>query len=251
MTPDDPPHTVLVIPCYNEADRLRAEDIRSLTESWYVETVLVDDGSTDETPQVLSQLAKDLGRVTIHAMHSNRGKAEAVRQGLLAAIDLLPDWVGYCDADMSTPVCEVLRLNEIATTSPGLSVVLGSRINMLGLDVQRSAMRHYRGRVFATAASTVLKIPVYDTQCGTKFFRNTEALRDALSEPFHSRWSFDVEMLGRLLRGRGDVAPVPVTEFIEVPLKEWRDVGGSKISTPSSIRAGLELALIARHLRRW
>lgn len=251
MTRDDPPHTVLVIPCYNEADRLRAEDIRSLTESWYVETMLVDDGSTDNTAEVLSELAKDLGRVTVHAMHSNRGKAEAVRQGMLAAVDHLPDWVGYCDADMSTPVCEILRLNEIATTSPGLSVVLASRISLFGLDVQRPAIRHYRDRVFATAATKILGVPVYDTQCGAKLFRNTDALRDALSEPFHSRWSFDVELLGRLLRGRAEIAPVPVAEFVEVPLNEWHDVGGNKISTTSSIKAGLELALIARHLHRW
>ncbi|MEP7112241.1 MAG: glycosyltransferase, partial [Ilumatobacteraceae bacterium] len=75
MTRDNVPRTVLVIPCYNEADRLRSEAIRSLTESWFVETMLVDDGSTDNTAALLSQLANDFGRVTVHAMHSNRGKA--------------------------------------------------------------------------------------------------------------------------------------------------------------------------------
>ena len=92
---------------------------------------------------------------------------------------------------------------------------------------------------------------MYDTQCGAKFFRNSESLRDALSQPFHSRWSFDVELLGRLLRGRDGAPPIPLAEFIEVPLKQWRDIGGSKVSAASSVKAGVDLALIARHLRQW
>ena len=77
---------------------------------------------------------------------------------------------------------------------------------MMGTDIRRSAVRHYTGRLFATAGSLVLGVPVYDTQCGAKAFRVTDALRAALAEPFVSRWAFDVEVLGRLLRstdGRG------------------------------------------------
>jgi dolichyl-phosphate beta-glucosyltransferase len=243
--------TVIVVPCYNEAGRLRSDDVRSLAESPSIDVVLVDDGSTDGTAALLDQLANSIEHVSVRTLTRNSGKGEAVRQGLLAALDRRPEWVGYCDADMATPVGEILRLNHIASTTPGLSVVLASRVSLLGLNVERSAMRHYRGRVFATAAATILGIPVYDTQCGAKFFRNSDALRDALSEPFHSRWSFDVELLGRLLRGRVAVSPVPIEEFIEVPLNEWRDIGGSKIGAISSMRAGLELGLIARHLRRW
>ncbi len=250
MTPKSP-RTVLVVPCYNEAERLRASDIQSLVRCPGVEVVLVDDGSTDATATILCRLAGSVEHVSVHSLPRNCGKAEAVRVGLLIALDHQPDWVGFCDADMATPVNEVLRLNQIATTTPGVSVVLASRVSLLGLNVQRSAMRHYLGRVFATAAATILGIPVYDTQCGAKFFRTSDALRVALSEPFHSRWAFDVELLGRLLRGRHGNSPVTVAEFIEVPLKEWRNVGGSKIGPIASMRAGLELGLIARQLRRW
>jgi dolichyl-phosphate beta-glucosyltransferase len=247
----DSSRTVLVVPCYNEADRLRPEDIDTLIDARGVEVVLVDDGSTDSTADLLKQIADSSERVSVESLPANVGKAEAVRQGLLVAIDRPCEWVGYCDADMATPAAEILRLAEIASARADLSVVLASRVSLLGLNVERSAMRHYRGRVFATAASSILRVPVYDTQCGAKLFRNTDALRDALSQPFHSRWSFDVELLGRLLRGRGSVAPVPIEEFIEVPLKEWRDISGSKIGAISSIRSGLELGLIAKHLRRW
>jgi glycosyltransferase involved in cell wall biosynthesis len=247
----DSPRTVLVVPCHNEADRLRPADIHALVECPGLEVVLVDDGSTDATASLLGQLAGSLDQVSIHSLHTNSGKAEAVRQGLLVAVDHEPDWVGFCDADMATPVSEILRLNDIATTTPGVSVILASRVGLLGYNIQRLAVRHYRGRFFATVAATILGIPVYDTQCGAKFFRNTDALRVALSEPFHSRWSFDVELLGRLLRGRGGVEPMTVDEFLEVPLKEWFDVPGSKIGAFASVTAGLELGLIAHHLRRW
>ncbi len=250
MTPNSP-RTVLVVPCYNEAERLRTGDIQALVQCPGVEVVLVDDGSTDATATILDQLADSIDHVSVHSLTTNCGKAEAVRVGLLIALYRQPDWVGFCDADMATPVGEVLRLNQIATTTPGVSVVLASRVSLLGLNVQRSAARHYLGRVFATVAATILGIPVYDTQCGAKFFRSSDALRMALSEPFHSRWSFDVELLGRLLRGRRGTAPLTVEEFIEVPLNEWRNVGGSKIGAIASLRAGLELGLIARQLRRW
>ncbi len=219
-----PPRTVLVVPCYNEAERLRADDVRALIACPGIEVVLVDDGSTDDTAALLEQLAGNHPEVSVHSMDVNSGKAEAVRRGLLIALETRPDWVGFCDADMSTPAREVLRLNGIATTTPGLSVVLGSHVGLLGLDVQRSALRHYSGRIFATAASSILGVPVYDTQCGAKLFRCTATLRAALSEPFHSRWSFDVELLGRLLRGRPPIAAVAIDEFVEVPLNEWHDV---------------------------
>ena len=215
-----------------------------------LEVVLVDDGSTDSTASLLDQLAGNVDRVWIHSLRTNSGKAEAVRQGLRVALDHEPDWVRFCDADMATPVSEILRLNDIATTTPGVSSLwLACRPARLqhpaigGAPLPRS--------FFATVAATILGIPVYDTQCGAKFFRNTDSLRVALSEPFHSRWSFDVELLGRLLRGRDGVGPVAVEEFLEVPLKEWFDVPGSKIGVFVLVMAGLELGSIAHHLRRW
>ena len=120
-------------------------------------------------------------------------------------------------------------------------VVLGSRVKLLGLDIQRRLARHYTGRVFATFASMVLRLPIYDTQCGAKFFRVTPALRESLSQPFNSRWAFDVELIGRLL-----TAPEPavLSGFIEVPLKRWVDVRGSKLSLPAMIKAVLDLFTI-------
>ena len=91
---------------------------------------------------------------------------------------------------------------------------------MLGYDIDRSAVRHYLGRVFATAASLILQARVYDTQCGAKLFRAGPALSDALATPFLSRWAFDVEFLGRLLIGSPAVPPLPLSAVVEVPLPD-------------------------------
>jgi hypothetical protein len=121
--------------------------------------------------------------------------------------------------------------------------VLGSRVGLLGTDIRRRMARHYLGRVFATFASMALNLRIYDTQCGAKLFRDGPALRNALAEPFTSRWAFDVELLGRLVIGLGGADGI-----VEVPLHEWRDVAGSKLGVGGMARAAVDLAQVAARL---
>ena len=242
------PQTVLVIPCFNEAERLPVAEVASLVDAG-LSLVLVDDGSTDRTWAVLEGLARACGpSVTLLRLERNRGKAEAVRAGLRRAIEQGASVVGYADADMSTPAAELIRLNrEIARR--GCAVVMGSRIRLLGTRIGRRFSRHVLGRVFATAASLALDLKVYDTQCGAKFFLPTETLRGAIEQPFESSWAFDVELLGRLLSPRAG-APYRAEDFVEIPLRAWSDVGGSKLRTLPAVRAGLDLVRIGAKARR-
>ncbi|MEO6122255.1 MAG: glycosyltransferase [Ilumatobacteraceae bacterium] len=243
--------TMIVIPCYNEAERLVQADVVVLAADAHRSVVLVDDGSTDATLALLQTLAATHERIHLVSLPDNVGKAEAVRAGVRYAIDQGADIIGFCDADMATPVAEMVRLDGLARDLPTLQVVLASRVALLGHHVERSILRHYLGRLFATASSVVLRTRVYDTQCGAKLFRNSAMFAAAVDEPFHSRWSFDVELLGRLLSGgRGQRAITP-HEILEVPLRTWTDVRGSKLTPMTSVRSGLELFLIARALRRW
>ena len=89
-------------------------------------------------------------------------------------------------------------------------------------------MRHYLGRIFATAASTVLRLPVYDTQCGAKIFRIVPATANLFSEPFCTRWVFDVELIARYIRNVGSPGAA-AGRICEFPLMEWRDIAGSKV----------------------
>ena len=84
---------------------------------------------------------------------------------------------------------------------PELVGVFGSRIRRLGAAITRDPLRHYFGRVFATLASMVLDLAVYDTQCGAKLFRVNDDLRRAFGH-VSLRWIFDVELLARIAAGR-------------------------------------------------
>lgn len=238
----------IVFPCFNEAKRLRVEPLLWLVRAQRYELVLVDDGSSDATPALLEQIrAAEPTRVHVMRFERNRGKAEAVRQGVLLALTRGAAIVGYADSDLSTPVDELARLIEHFANHDA-AVIMGSRVALLGLDIQRSAVRHYVGRVFATAASLTLRLRVYDTQCGAKFFRATPALSRALARPFRSRWAFDVELLGRLLVGGAAAGALEERDFLEVPLQQWTHMAGSKLRLVAMLRAGADLAAIALDL---
>jgi len=246
------PRLTVVVPCYNEAERLARGPLLAFIDSHPdASLLLVDDGSTDATGAVLESVAAERpGRIRTLPLTPNRGKAEAVRHGMGDALAAGAEIVGYLDADLSTPPAQIDDLLA-GLARPGVQVELGSRIGMLGYDIERSAVRHYLGRVFATAASVILRARVYDTQCGAKLFRAGPALSGALSVPFLSRWAFDVELLGRLLigtpagAGMPGVAPLPLAAIVEVPLPVLHDVKGSKLGLAGMARTLRDLALVA------
>jgi len=238
------PDVVVVLPCYNEEKRLRLDEIERLGRQSNLRLLFVDDGSSDATAAMVADFcARGRGRAELLSLPENRGKAEAVRAGMSQALAGGAAIVGYVDSDLSTPVDEVLRILRVMKHT-GVAVALGARVALLGTVIERNPVRHYLGRVFATAASLILRLRVYDTQCGAKFFRDTPALRSALADPFSSRWAFDVELIGRLL-----IEGLATEEFLEVPLQRWADVGGSKLRPVGMVKSGLELVRIAARLR--
>ncbi len=242
----------IVVPCFNEAARLDVERLLTLLDRPRLDLHLVDDGSTDATAALLERArSADPRRVHIHTLDINHGKAEAVRRGLLAACAAGHELVGYLDADLATPPADLLALVDAAVADPALVAVLAARVGLLGHRIDRTRRRHYLGRLFATASSVLLHLPVYDTQCGAKVFRVGPALSTAIAEPFASRWAFDVELLGRLGKGRAGVAPVPPSALLEVPVWQWHDVANSRLDIVTSLRTAAELLTIRRRLAQW
>jgi glycosyltransferase involved in cell wall biosynthesis len=237
--------TVIVVPCFNEAARLRPAGFRPLLEDPETEVLFVDDGSTDDTAAVLADVAARWPSAQALRLERNGGKGEAVRRGMRAGLARGAELVGYLDADLATPAAEILRLRA-ALVETGADAVLAARVALLGRDIRRHASRHYLGRIFATTASAILQIPVYDTQCGAKLFRRTAALERALATPFHSRWIFDVELIGRIMPRAGEGAGI-----IEVPVQTWHDVKGSKLGPAQMARSASELLRIGVELARW
>jgi len=240
----------VVIPCFNEVDRLSKEGVLELQAVPDVGVVLVDDGSDDGTRDLLLNVADGSDGIELLVLQHNMGKAEAVRRGMNHALSLGAEVIGYLDADFATPPQDMLVLLD-GLRSKNVKVCLGSRWLHLGAQIDRSSFRHYGGRLFATIASSVLKLSVYDTQCGAKAFEVNDILVRALSEPFLSRWAFDVELIGRLLNDRVESHGYTELDFVEIPLRQWRDVKGSKIGLLDMIRATCELLLIKRAIRSW
>lgn len=243
------PDVCLIVPCFNEASRLQGRAwLDHAATGGGVSFCFVNDGSTDGTAGVLDDLAKQApDRVLVLSLPANAGKAEAVRQGVLHAAAMRRfAFIGYWDADLATPLSELAAMLDTMARVPACQLVLGSRWRRLGSDIQRSPLRHALGRVFATAASLVLDLPVYDSQCGAKVCR-AGAVPALFGEPFSTRWLFDVELLARLrsqCRGSmGDAA-------IEVPLSRWRDVGGSRLRLPQMLSTPFGLLAIRSRYRR-
>jgi glycosyltransferase involved in cell wall biosynthesis len=241
----------VIIPCYNEARRLDRPALATLLDDSTVDVLFVDDGSTDDTRRILEDLAREHpARIGVLALANNRGKAEAVRRGLSAVIEAgRSAIVGYLDADLATSPAEMHRLLGIMRASDA-QLLFGARVALLGHKIERSAARHYLGRVFATLASLALRLPAYDTQCGAKLFRVTPMLAEAVRDRFLSRWAFDVELLGRLLIGSATAPPISTAMIWEEPLGAWRDVKGSKLGPGQMAKALLDLARIDRDLAR-
>ena len=250
------PSSCLIIPCYNESERLPQLAIaHALLMYSDLHLCFVNDGSKDSTASTLVGLfdqlpEKSKNRCWIVSYNNNRGKSGAIQQGLLSmthrsAISYsdqsaginsdhnffigptqLPDfqYYGYWDADLATPFNELDWFFYHANQGDYL-LVMGSRVARLGADIHRTIFRHYSGRLFATAISQGLGWKVHDTQCGAKIFKR-EVLELIISKPFETQWLFDVEILLRMKRKWGDGVK---TKILEVPLRKWEDVKGSKI----------------------
>lgn len=246
----DLPKTGLVIPCYNEAARLPVAAItEELARSPYLTLCLVNDGSTDRTQLLLENLQREWPeQCQALALPSNSGKAEAVRRGIheLCRRQEL-HFVGFWDADMATPLAEHRAFLDVARRLPRCRFICGSRVRRLGASVERRAIRHLLGRVFATAVSLWLELPVYDTQCGAKLFEANLA-RTLFAAPFVSRWFFDVELFKRALLCLGHEAASEV--FYEYPLQAWEDKRGSKLTVGSHVAALVDLLRMMRHYAR-
>ena len=240
--------TILVVPCFNEELRLPVESFRRFV-ALHPEVcfLMVNDGSQDQTLSVLKWL-KTIAPENFLILHLpvNQGKAEAVRQGCLAAFDLDPEYVGYWDADLAAPLEAIPQFSEILDRRPDIELVIGSRLPLLGHTVERTLIRHGLGRLFAWSAAAVLGLRIYDTQCGHKLFRNSAPLRQVFATRFHARWIFDVELFTRWIGRRTPACLRQAQESIyELPLESWHDIAGSKLKSFDFFRAFFELARIA------
>ncbi len=235
--------SIVVVPCYNEAERLNLPAIQDFgRRSDTAELLFVNDGSRDQTLELLEHLHKNNPRrFSFLHLARNGGKAEAVRQGVLLAIRSGAQYVGFWDADLATPLADIESFCHVLDRHPEIELVIGTRMRLLGHRIERRPLRHYLGRVFARTASLALGLRVFDTQCGAKMFRVLPHTEGLFATPFRSRWIFDVELLARM-RATRRAYELPLERVVyEHPLDSWRDVAGSTLKRGDFVKAVGEL----------
>lgn len=235
--------TCIIVPCYNEANRIDFAAFKNYPSS--LDFLFVNDGSTDNTKSALDELVKHSENFQALHLTTNAGKAEAVRQGVLY-LDKPYDYIGYLDADLSTPLSEIERLNEYAINT-NKTFVMGSRIKLVGSNIERRLKRHISGRIIATFIDTfLLKLGIYDTQCGAKIIDSNLA-KNIFKDPFKTKWLFDVELILRVKLKYGKAYCLQNIE--EVPLLTWTDIGDSKITFTDILKLPIDFINIYRHYK--
>jgi glycosyltransferase involved in cell wall biosynthesis len=231
-----PPSLSIVIPAFNESNRLATTlaTVSARVADVDTEIIVVDDGSADDTAAVARRLLADDPASRVIELPENRGKGAAVRAGVAAAAGRR---VLFMDADLAT---DLAALDTILPALDDADIAIGSRAVPGAVVLNATRGRAVMGRVFNRMVRVLARLPVHDTQCGFKAFRGPVAkLLFGMSRI--DGFAFDAEVLvcARALRMR--IVELPVT---------WTAVEGSSVKPFSdSVATALQLARVVLHRR--
>lgn len=231
--------TSIIIPCYNEANRLHLETfINFARQHPKISFVFIDDGSKDLTINLLcGAMAALPDQVDVLMMARNAGKAEAVRHGLKFAAKRGDKYIAFLDADLATPLNAINDFISVADRLDNIDVVLGSRAGGLGRRVYRDYHRKIISLICASMGRLATGLALKDTQCGAKLFRNTLHLRNCLDTPFSAGWLFDVELFLRISNPNKNERK----NFFEYPVLEWTEIPGSNVKLLDVLKSGIKM----------
>ena len=242
--PFEPVTCAVVVPCFNEADRLDVDVFAEFVcDTDDMELIFVDDGSTDATLHSAQAVSERAGSsVSVLRMNVNCGKAEAVRQGMRWAAQRDFSAIAFWDADLATPMGMISAFLDVLTKHSNVEVVWGSRLPLMGHTINRDAIRRQTGKMFSGSAAAAVGVGIRDALCGAKMFRTGAMLDTILARPFSSRWIFDVEILARLdvlLKSTGGMSVQKA--LYEFPVDAWYEIPGSRLHITDFLRATVEL----------
>ncbi len=204
------PRYSIIIPAFNEGGRIPATlsaVVQCIREhNWRAEVVVVNDGSSDNTAEIVREFASHNPEVRLIENPSNCGKGYSVRSGILHA---LGDIVMFTDADLSSPMDEAEGL--FAAIAQGADIAIGSRWLSTSRQTHKQPLyRRFFGRCFNALTRLVMNLPFADTQCGFKAFTRSAA-QTVFQLQTIERWGFDPEILFIALKRGYHVQEVPVS----------------------------------------
>jgi len=204
------PQYSIVIPAYNESARIGATLQAVLAcvrqRGWNAEVIVVDDGSHDNTAEIVRAFAQNAPELRMIHNPGNRGKGYSVRNGILQS---LGEVVMFTDADLSAPIEEADGL--FAAIAGGADIAIGSRwLERTRQSIRQPLYRQFFGRCFNVVTHAVMGLPYADTQCGFKAFTR-HAAQTVFQLQTIDRWGFDPEILFIALKRGFRVVEVPVS----------------------------------------
>ena len=236
----------IVVPCYNESQRLLSTDYLQFVKEYpEFHLIFVDDGSTDNTFEIIEDLSKQSANISAIKQSKNTGKAQAIRFGMEHIINQPFDCIGYLDADLAIPFSELLRLKD--KLGNGYDFVFSSKKVTEGSDLEYKFKRYFVGRVLSSMVKMSLKTSIFDTQCGCKLMIKDVA-KVAFKDPFINSWLFDIEILWRLIIEHGNTYIEEKT--LEVPVMKLIDRGSSRIKATDLISLPFQFIKIHLHYRK-
>lgn len=227
------PKLSVIIPAYNEEKRiiptLRATKRYLESRDYSYEVIVVNDGSTDKTAQVVAKAEQNWDELKLIDNKKNKGKGGVVKQGMMAAKG---DWRLFMDADNSTPVSEVEKFWPFTKE---YQIIIGSRYSHGGkITVPQSLTRRLMSRLGNFLIQMMVAWGMKDTQCGFKLFSD-RAVKKIFPLQTMMRWSFDIELIAIARRKGFKIAQTGVV---------WHNVGESKVGADAAWRTFKHLFVI-------
>ena len=230
--------TSLIIPAYNEEKRLpqfldSVLDYKKNHPNHISEVIVVDDGSTDKTTNIVRQKITNHPNIRLIELSRNRGKGAAIREGVMRATG---DAVVFIDADGATPISELPKMIDALKSA---DIGIGNRW-ISGAHVHKSTvLRHFAGWVYKQYMS-LFGLGSIDTMCGFKGYK-TDIGRALFTDLLENRWLFDTEIAYKAIKREYTIKNFPI---------DWESKDGSKLDTFTLIKSGLQIFPLIVKIKR-
>ncbi len=236
----------VVVPCFNEAERLDFTYFFEIAMLLDCVLIFVDDGSTDGTQELIREsLVTTERHFVLVSLEKNLGKAAAISNGLSEALRQELDFVVFCDADKSIHPNDIKLVFEKIQSNTSVDLVSGARVPLAGSNVIRNDFRKWMGRLIATLVGHVTHLAIYDPMSPLKIYRLNIFNGENRFIP-RTKWLGEIELMFYSYN-------LDRSNFVveEVAIDHWRDEKGGHIGLHSFFILLKDFLLLRQSIRHF